>query len=666
MLLQYLLQHRGRVLSRDLLLGDVWGYRYTGGTRTVDVHVRRLREKLPVLVDALVTVKQFGYKLVERWGHLTRAAAFATDPDAHQLPHESLRRRPSSPRRCRCWRWRRCCRGRCARSSARRIEQRLTDEARLIADLLSQATGTRRQRRSTPRPTGSGSSSRAASRSSPRTDGGRRFHAGRDAARHARKPRARPGDRRRARGGHRRQPALQHDGRHRHAVRRRARIPSGRALRAAGAAADRRRRAAGRDSDARRWSRWPRRFRWRCWSRGCCRRRSAAACRRSRASRDRYSAGDLSRRPTTTAPTSSATVARVLDASVQELGGRLEELSRDRARMEAILAGMVEGVLVVDRQGRLQLVNRAAQEMLRVDASGDRPAVPRSDPPSRHRGAAGTRRCAATRSAAGSWRSRAIRAGRSSRARRRCRGDRRRRRGAGAARHHRPAPRRSDPARLRRQRLARAADAADGDSRLRRGAARRAGRCRTARTGSSRSSRGTRRGWSGWSRTCCGWRGSTRGRRRSRWRAATCGRSSTAWSPIWRRRSRPSGSASSIDVPPEAAQVDGDPAKLHDIVRNLVENAVNYSPDGADVHARGAARDGSYTITVADSGPGIPPEDLTRVFERFYRVDKSRVAARRHRPRPGDRQASGGAARRRGARRERRRRRRRVHRDALP
>jgi len=63
LLLQYLLRHRGRVLSRDLLLTDVWGYRYTGGTRTVDVHVRRLREKLPVLVDALVTVKQFGYKL---------------------------------------------------------------------------------------------------------------------------------------------------------------------------------------------------------------------------------------------------------------------------------------------------------------------------------------------------------------------------------------------------------------------------------------------------------------------------------------------------------------------------------------------------------------------------------------------------------------------------
>jgi DNA-binding response OmpR family regulator len=66
MLLQYLVEHRGRVLSRDLLLTDVWGYQYTGGTRTVDVHIRRLREKLPVLAEAIETVKQFGYKLLER------------------------------------------------------------------------------------------------------------------------------------------------------------------------------------------------------------------------------------------------------------------------------------------------------------------------------------------------------------------------------------------------------------------------------------------------------------------------------------------------------------------------------------------------------------------------------------------------------------------------
>jgi DNA-binding response OmpR family regulator len=65
LLLEYLMRHRGRVLSRDVLLTDVWGYKYTGGTRTVDVHVRRLREKLPLLSDALVTVKQFGYKLLD-------------------------------------------------------------------------------------------------------------------------------------------------------------------------------------------------------------------------------------------------------------------------------------------------------------------------------------------------------------------------------------------------------------------------------------------------------------------------------------------------------------------------------------------------------------------------------------------------------------------------
>ena len=63
LLLEYFIQHPCRVLSRDQLLSEVWGYQYTGGTRTVDVHVRRLREKLPLLVDALVTVKQFGYKL---------------------------------------------------------------------------------------------------------------------------------------------------------------------------------------------------------------------------------------------------------------------------------------------------------------------------------------------------------------------------------------------------------------------------------------------------------------------------------------------------------------------------------------------------------------------------------------------------------------------------
>ena len=65
LLLQYLMEHRGRVVSRDRLLSDVWDYQHPGETRTVDVHVRRLRDKLPYLERALVTVPQFGYKLTE-------------------------------------------------------------------------------------------------------------------------------------------------------------------------------------------------------------------------------------------------------------------------------------------------------------------------------------------------------------------------------------------------------------------------------------------------------------------------------------------------------------------------------------------------------------------------------------------------------------------------
>jgi DNA-binding response OmpR family regulator len=65
LLLQYFMRHRGQLLSRDRLLAEVWGYERTVGTRTVDVHIRRLRDKLPVLADTLITVKQFGYKLAE-------------------------------------------------------------------------------------------------------------------------------------------------------------------------------------------------------------------------------------------------------------------------------------------------------------------------------------------------------------------------------------------------------------------------------------------------------------------------------------------------------------------------------------------------------------------------------------------------------------------------
>jgi two-component system phosphate regulon sensor histidine kinase PhoR len=83
----------------------------------------------------------------------------------------------------------------------------------------------------------------------------------------------------------------------------------------------------------------------------------------------RYSSGDLSRPAYDYGGDELGAVARALDASIQELGRRLDELSRDRARIDAILTGMMEGVLVVDGQGRLQLVNHAAQQMLHVDES---------------------------------------------------------------------------------------------------------------------------------------------------------------------------------------------------------------------------------------------------------------------------------------------------------
>jgi DNA-binding response OmpR family regulator len=63
-LLLALVEARGRVLSRQSLLEGIWGYSYAEGTRTVDVHVRRLREKLPGLSDRLITVKSLGYRMV--------------------------------------------------------------------------------------------------------------------------------------------------------------------------------------------------------------------------------------------------------------------------------------------------------------------------------------------------------------------------------------------------------------------------------------------------------------------------------------------------------------------------------------------------------------------------------------------------------------------------
>jgi signal transduction histidine kinase len=80
-----------------------------------------------------------------------------------------------------------------------------------------------------------------------------------------------------------------------------------------------------------------------------------------------------------------------------------------------------------------------------------------------------------------------------------------------------------------------------------------------------------------------------------------------------------------IDVEPDAAAIEADPAKIHDVVRNLVENATNYSPEGTTIRLRSTRSDDTVSIEVEDEGPGIPESDLSRIFERFYRVDKARA-----------------------------------------
>ncbi len=63
-LLEYLVINKGRALSREQLLTKLWGYSYDGDTRVVDVHIFKLREKIPFLQESIKTVRGIGYKLI--------------------------------------------------------------------------------------------------------------------------------------------------------------------------------------------------------------------------------------------------------------------------------------------------------------------------------------------------------------------------------------------------------------------------------------------------------------------------------------------------------------------------------------------------------------------------------------------------------------------------
>jgi signal transduction histidine kinase len=80
-----------------------------------------------------------------------------------------------------------------------------------------------------------------------------------------------------------------------------------------------------------------------------------------------------------------------------------------------------------------------------------------------------------------------------------------------------------------------------------------------------------------------------------------------------------------VTIAPDALTVRADPAKLHDALRNLVVNAISYAPEQTTIAITSERAGDRVAISVSDEGPGIPDEDLGRVFERFYRVDKSRA-----------------------------------------
>jgi signal transduction histidine kinase len=80
----------------------------------------------------------------------------------------------------------------------------------------------------------------------------------------------------------------------------------------------------------------------------------------------------------------------------------------------------------------------------------------------------------------------------------------------------------------------------------------------------------------------------------------------------------------SVAVEPSDLKMDADEERIHQVLANLVENAVRHSPPRGEVIVRAAESHAGVALEVADEGPGIPQEEATRVFERFYRSDLAR------------------------------------------
>ena len=336
----------------------------------------------------------------------------------------------------------------------------------------------------------------------------------------------------------------------------------------------------------------------------------------------RYTLGDLSRPAPDYGDDDLGAVARGMDQAVQELGRRLDILARDRARMEAILASMVEGVLVVDDQGRLQLVNEAARRILKLEpGSMDHSYVEAIRHPGivEHlaRALAGQEtkglELSVTRDTSRTLIARVapvMAAGR----------------GAVLVMHDITDLRMADQ--IRRDFVANVShelrtpltaikgyaeallDVPDDDEtrgRFLEIIHRHATRMERLVKDLLRLAR-LDAGQEAVELAPCDLDALSRG--------IVADLEPASSEKCQRVR---------LEVAPEVRHIVADNAKLHDVLRNLVENAVSYTPEAGTIVIRAAASNGRLQMTISDTGPGIPPEDLGRVFERFYRVDKSRT-----------------------------------------
>jgi two-component system phosphate regulon sensor histidine kinase PhoR len=79
-----------------------------------------------------------------------------------------------------------------------------------------------------------------------------------------------------------------------------------------------------------------------------------------------------------------------------------------------------------------------------------------------------------------------------------------------------------------------------------------------------------------------------------------------------------------VDLPSNPLMLRADGTRLEEVLHNLLDNAVKFSPDNGQIRLQGARRGSNVVLSVADNGIGISKEHLSRIFERFYRADKAR------------------------------------------